>query len=76
MAQYEKAEPLYIEAKQLREKVLRKEHPDYALSCSGLANLYRDIGEFKKAESLFVEAKEWQENYDRKRKYSVYLYLR
>ena len=30
MGQYEKAEPLYLEAKQIREKVLGKLNPDYA----------------------------------------------
>ncbi len=40
MGQYQKAEPLYLEAKQIREKMLGKLHPDYATSCNDLAILY------------------------------------
>src|SRR4051812_30979604 len=50
MGQYEKAEHLYLEAKQIREKVLGKLHPDYANSCDNLASLYMDIVQYKKAE--------------------------
>ena len=44
IGQYEKAEPLYLEAKQIREKVLGKLHPDYAASCNNLAILYEEYG--------------------------------
>jgi CHAT domain-containing protein len=62
MGQYEKAEPLYLEAKQIREKVLGKHHPDYAATCRGLANLHRDMGQYAKAEPLYLAAKQIQED--------------
>jgi hypothetical protein len=40
MGNYEKAEPLYLEAKDIWEKALGKEHPNYASSLNNLANLY------------------------------------
>ncbi len=61
MAKYEKAEVLYIEAKNIREKVLGKEHPDYASSCDNLAILYKDMGQYEKAEPLYLEAKQIRE---------------
>ena len=61
MGQYEKAEPLYLEAKQIQEKVLGKEHPDYAASCNNLAILYKDMGQYEKAEPLYLEAKQIRE---------------
>jgi CHAT domain-containing protein len=61
MGQYEKAEHLYLEAKQIREKVLGKLHPDYANSCDNLASLYMDIVQYKKAEQLYLEAKQIRE---------------
>ena len=48
MTQYEKAEPLFLEAKNIREKVLGKEHPDYASSCNNLAVLYWKYGSIRK----------------------------
>ena len=61
MGQYEKAEPLFLEAKQIREKVLGKLHPDYAASCNNLAILYMDMGQYEKAEPLCLEAKQIRE---------------
>ena len=61
IGQYEKAEPLYLEAKQIREKVLGKLHPDYARSCNNLAILYEEMGQYQKAESLYLEAKQIRE---------------
>ena len=65
---YKKAESLYIEAKNIREKVYGKEHPSYATSCNNLALLYSNLGamstnievkeeNYKKAELLYIEAK-------------------
>ncbi len=51
MGNYAKAEGVYIEAKEIREKVLGKEHPDYATSCNNLAELYRAMGNYAKAET-------------------------
>jgi hypothetical protein len=38
---YAKAESLLMEAKDIRAKVLGKEHPDYATSLNNLALLYQ-----------------------------------
>jgi CHAT domain-containing protein len=59
--QYDKAEPLLLEAKQIRERVLGKLHVDYANSCNSLAILYYRMGQYEKAELLFVEAKQIRE---------------
>jgi len=58
MGQYNEAEPLYIESKKIREKVLDKEHPDYVESCKNLAALYMYIGQYNEAEPLYIEAKQ------------------
>ena len=57
MVQYEKAEQLYFESKAIREKVLGKEHAEYARSLNNLANLYVGMGQYEKAESIHLEAK-------------------
>jgi CHAT domain-containing protein len=57
MRQYEKAEPLYLEAKVILEKALGKEHPLYATSLYNLASLYSEMGQYEKAEPLYLEAK-------------------
>ena len=58
---YGKAEPLYVEAKNIREKVLGKEHKDYAFSCNNLAYLYEIQGLYGKAEYLYTESKDIRE---------------
>ncbi len=58
---YAKVEPLMIEAKSIIEKVLGKEHPDYATSCNNLAELYISQGLYTKAEPLYIEAKSIRE---------------
>jgi len=58
---YEKAEPLYIEVRQIKEKVFGKESIDYAESCHNLAALYRYMGEYQKAEPLITQAKQLKE---------------
>jgi CHAT domain-containing protein len=58
---YQKAEPLYIEAKDLKEKIVGKEHPDYANFCNNLAALYKNQGLYQKAEPLYIEGKDIQE---------------
>lgn len=62
IGKYEKAEPLFVEAKRIFEKVPGENYADYALSCSNLANLYSKMGQYEKAESLFLEAKNIIEN--------------
>ena len=54
---YEKAEPLYLEVIDLREKNLGKEHPAYASSLNNLGVLYQYMGIYKEAGSLLLEAK-------------------
>ncbi|MFN0035681.1 MAG: CHAT domain-containing protein, partial [Saprospiraceae bacterium] len=56
MGQYDKSEPLYLESKTIREKVLGKEHSDYAQSLNNLAILYSVTGQYDKAEPVFLEA--------------------
>ncbi len=53
---YAEAEKWYIEAKSIYEKVLGKEHPDYAKNLNVLAVLYWSLGDYKKAEVLHIEA--------------------
>jgi len=50
MGQYQKAEPLYLKAVKIFEKILGEEHPDTATSYNNLAGLYEIMGENKKAE--------------------------
>ncbi len=52
---YQKAELLQIEAKDIQEKILGKEHPYYAKSCNSLAILYKVQGLYQKAELLYKE---------------------
>ena len=52
-----RAEPLYLEAKAICEKVLGKEHPTYATSLNNLATLYQSMGDTARAEPLYLEAK-------------------
>jgi CHAT domain-containing protein len=61
MGQFEKAEPLYVEAKNIREKALGKAHPEYANSLNNLAILYEDMGQYEKAELLYIESKNIRE---------------
>ncbi len=56
VGRYDKAEPLFSEVKNIREKLLGKKHPEYARSCDNLAILYRYQGFFAKAEPLHQEA--------------------
>ena len=42
---------LYVEARDIRKRVLGTGHPDYAMSLNNLAELYRSMGEHAKAEA-------------------------
>jgi CHAT domain-containing protein/Flp pilus assembly protein TadD len=53
----QEAEKYYLDSKAIREKVLGKEHPDYANSLSRLASLYRGLGDYEKALSHMLEFK-------------------
>ena len=61
IGQYERAEPLFIEAKNIKEKTFGKNHPDYAIGCNNLAIFYKDMGQYEKAKSLFIESKNIKE---------------
>jgi CHAT domain-containing protein len=65
-----------LEAKSIREKVLGKEHPDYAASLNNLAILYNVKGDYDKAEPLYLEAKSIREKVLGKEHpdYATYLY--
>ena len=52
MGEYAKAEPLYLQARDIRKKVLGEQHPNYATSLHNLAGLYHEMGEYAKAEPL------------------------
>ena len=58
---YDKAEPLYKRALEIREKVLGPEHLDTAASLNNLAVLYHDKGAYDKAEPLYKQALEIHE---------------
>jgi len=55
---FKDALPICIMAKDIREKVLGKEHFDYSLSLSYLATLYKELGQYGLAEPLALETKE------------------
>ncbi len=61
MGQYSKAEPFYIEAKQVIEKLEGKDNADYAASCNNLGRVYRLMGQYEKSEVLLIEAKNLRE---------------
>jgi CHAT domain-containing protein/tetratricopeptide (TPR) repeat protein len=54
--QYGAAEPLYLRALAIREKVLGKDHPNTALSLNNLAAVYESQGKYEAAEPLFLRA--------------------
>ena len=58
MGAYDRAEPLYRQALEIRKKALGEEHPDYAQSLNNLAALYRAMGAYDRAEPLF--ARPWR----------------
>jgi len=56
LANYKKAEPLYLKALAIDEKVLGEEHPSTAATYNNLAGLYKSMGEYTKAEPLYLKA--------------------
>jgi CHAT domain-containing protein/tetratricopeptide (TPR) repeat protein len=54
---YSKAEPLFLEAKDIREKTVGKEHIDYVSVLSSLSNLYYDMAVYEKAEFYYLDIK-------------------
>ena len=56
LRKFDKAEPLLIEAKQIRENLFGKLNADYAASCNYLGSLYENMRKYEKAEPFFLEA--------------------
>ncbi len=55
-AQYAQAEPLYLRALAINEKILEPEHPNTGTTLHQLALLYRKQGKYEQAEPLLVRA--------------------
>ena len=55
---YEEAEPLYIQALEMRRKLLGEEHPYVAITLNNLARLYKSQGRYEEAEPLYLQALE------------------
>ncbi len=52
------AEPLYLQAMEIRKVQLGENHPDYATSLNNLGRLYYAMGRFTDAEPLYLQAME------------------
>ncbi|MBU3955888.1 CHAT domain-containing protein, partial [bacterium] len=57
MGNYTAAEPLFLEAKNIRKEILGEKHPSYAISLNSLATLYMAMGNYTAAEPLYLESK-------------------
>jgi len=55
---YDQAEPLYLQALELRKRLLGEDHPSVATSLNNLALLYYSQGRYDQAEPLFLQALE------------------
>jgi tetratricopeptide (TPR) repeat protein len=55
-AEYAEAEPLYLRALEIRERLLGANHPDTASSLNNLALLYQTQGRYTEAEPLYQRA--------------------
>ncbi|MBL8150327.1 MAG: tetratricopeptide repeat protein [Blastocatellia bacterium] len=53
---YSEAEPLYLQALEIRKTVLGLNHPYTARSLNNLAELYRSQGRYEQAEPLYLQA--------------------
>jgi tetratricopeptide (TPR) repeat protein len=56
MGAYEKAEPFYLKALKISEKILGEEHPDTAISYNNLAVFYYGQGDFERAYGFIKKA--------------------
>jgi CHAT domain-containing protein/tetratricopeptide (TPR) repeat protein len=61
LAQYDKAEPLYVRGLHIREKTFGPEHPQVASSLNSLGNLYGAMGRFRDAETALVRSRRIRE---------------
>ncbi|MEH2458045.1 tetratricopeptide repeat protein, partial [Nostoc sp.] len=55
---YDQAEPLFLQALELRKRLLGDAHPSVATSLNDLALLYNSQGRYDQAEPLFLQALE------------------
>jgi len=53
---YSEAEPLYLEALEMRKRLFTGDHPDVAQSLNNLALFYHYQGRYSEAEPLYFEA--------------------
>jgi len=53
---YSEAEPLHLQALDIRQSQLGHDHPDTASSLNNLAELYRSQGRYSEAEPLYLQA--------------------
>ncbi|MBD2021152.1 tetratricopeptide repeat protein, partial [Leptolyngbya sp. FACHB-36] len=53
---YSEAEPLYVQALDIRQRQLGSDHPHVATSLNNLAGLYQSQGRYSEAEPLYVQA--------------------
>jgi tetratricopeptide (TPR) repeat protein len=59
---YSEAEPLLVQALEMRKRLLGNEHPDVATSLNNLAELYRSQCRYSEAEALYGQALEmWKQ---------------
>jgi tetratricopeptide (TPR) repeat protein len=58
---YSEAEPLYLQALELRKRLLGEDHPAVASSLNNLAGLYDSQGRYSEAEPLYLQALELAE---------------
>ena len=56
MGRYSKAEPLYLQALQLRKHLFGEDNPDVATSLDNMARLYHFQGRYAEAETLLKQA--------------------
>ena len=58
MGDYARAEPLYLQCREIEKKALGEEHPSYATTLNNLAALYQSMGDYARAEPLYLQCKE------------------
>ncbi|MFM6367345.1 MAG: tetratricopeptide repeat protein, partial [Dolichospermum sp.] len=58
---YTAAEPLYIQALEMRQRLFTGDHPDVAQSLNNLAFLYNSQGKYTEAEPLYIQALEMRQ---------------
>jgi CHAT domain-containing protein len=58
MGLYSKAEPLYLQALEVRKQVYGVNHPNYATSLNNIGTLYLEMGQGEKSEPYFLQARD------------------